>query len=159
MFKFSHLSAQAYGDDRGYLQVLYEVGDVVLKRSFSRAGVFRGMHRQRYPSLQTKLIRVISGRIIDFVFDPSLDLPEIFYKEVTNIDGWIQIESHLAHGFYALEDVEFEYLCHGAYNESSEESFSIAEFLKEKMRISDLILSPKDRAAKPIDVVDGMNNA
>ena len=45
-------------DSRGHLDVLYEQGDLVLKRSFSRAGVFRGMHLQSPPHQQTKLIRV-----------------------------------------------------------------------------------------------------
>ena len=142
-------------DNRGYLDVLYEQGEVILKRSFSRAGVFRGMHWQRPPYAQTKIIHVVSGRILDFVIDPTQDLALLSRRELVPANGWIQIDAHLAHGFYAIEDTEFEYLCIGAYNESAESSFSILEFLKSELGLSELNLSDKDRAAKPLKVVDG----
>ena len=90
-------------DSRGHLDVLYEQGDLVLKRSFSRAGVFRGMHLQSPPHQQTKLIRVASGRILDFIADPSEQPARLFRREIVPSDGWIQIDAHFAHGFYAIE--------------------------------------------------------
>lgn len=139
-------------DERGYLEVLYERGGVVLKRSFSRAGVFRGMHWQQAPFEQTKLIRIVSGRIVDFVLDPSQETPEVYYKELGIGDGWIEIGTNLAHGFYAKEDTEFEYFCHGPYNETAEKSYSIESHLRQKMGFETLILSSKDSRAKPIEV-------
>lgn len=141
-------------DERGYLDVLYEQGQVVLKRSFSKAGVFRGMHLQRSPNPQTKLIRVISGRILDFVLDPSQVPAQLHRRELTYADGWVQIDAHLAHGFYAIEDAEFEYLCLGAYNELAESSYSIEPFLRSELGLTQLTLSSKDRAALPIAVVN-----
>lgn len=142
-------------DVRGYLDVLYEQGDVVLKRSYSRAGVFRGMHWQRPPHAQTKLIRVISGRILDFVFAAESPACQLFYKELGPADGWVLIEAHLAHGFYAVQDTEFEYLCHGAYNEAAERSYSIADFLCQRLGFRDVVFSGKDAAATPLEVVAG----
>lgn len=142
-------------DNRGHLDVLYEQDHVVLKRSFSKAGVFRGMHWQRPPHEQTKLVRVASGRIIDFVVDPSQSPAELHRRELTPEDGWVQIGAHLAHGFYALEDTEFEYLCLGAYKESAESSYSIVSQLQSELGLTQLILSPKDEAAPPLEVVDG----
>lgn len=142
-------------DDRGYLDVLYERGDVVLKRSFSRAGVFRGMHWQRPPHIQTKLIRVVSGSILDFVFDPESAHKVLHYRNITPADGWFEIGAHLAHGFFANEDTEFEYLCHGAYNESAEEVYSIVDFLRSELGLTTLILSSKDLAAKTLHVTNG----
>lgn len=154
-FKVLDASAVRRQDNRGYLDVLYEHNEVVLKRSFSRAGVFRGMHWQRPPSEQTKLVRVASGRILDFVVDPSQVPPRLYLRELGPCDGWVQIDSYLAHGFYAIEDTEFEYLCLGAYNEAAESSFSIINFLHTKLGLTKLILSAKDEAAEPLDVVDG----
>lgn len=152
-YPFINLQSDAFrrSDSRGYLEVIYEQGEVVLKRSFSRAGVFRGMHWQRPPSAQTKIIRVASGRIIDFVMDLKYPKPRIFERELTPDDGWIGIDSNLAHGFFAMEDTEFEYLCHGAYNESAEVCFSILPHLQSRLGLEP-ILSEKDRAATPIEV-------
>jgi dTDP-4-dehydrorhamnose 3,5-epimerase len=154
-FKALVTSSMRQQDDRGYLDVLFEQGEVVLKRSFSRAGVFRGMHWQRPPHAQTKLIRVASGLILDFVVDPSEVPPRLQRRELGPADGWIQIDAHLAHGFYAVEDTEFEYLCLGAYNEGAESSFSIVDFLQSKLGLTQLSLSAKDTAATPLEVVDG----
>lgn len=154
-FKALNAVAQRRQDERGHLDVLYEQGEVVLKRSFSRAGVFRGMHWQRPPHAQIKLIRVASGRILDFVLDPSESPTRLHRRELAPANGWIQIDAHLAHGFYAMEDTEFEYLCIGAYNESAESSFSIVDFLQSKLGLRQLILSTKDAAAAPLEVVDG----
>lgn len=142
-------------DERGYLDVLFEDGGVVLKRSFSKAGVFRGMHWQRPPHDQSKLIRTASGRIIDFVFDPSEALPRLYRREINPSDGWILIRPHLAHGFYALEDTEFEYMCLGPYNEAAESSYSILKYLQSTLGLTNLRLSAKDAAAAHIDVVEG----
>ena len=142
-------------DSRGHLDVLYEQGQIVLKRSFSRAGVFRGMHWQRPPHDQTKLIRVISGRILDFVVNPSESAPVLHRREISPSEGWVEISSMMAHGFYAIEDTEFEYLCLGAYNEASESSYSIAPFLQSNLGLQDLILSEKDAKATPLNVIDG----
>ncbi len=154
-FKALNAVAQRRQDNRGHLDVLYEQGEVVLKHSFSRAGVFRGMHWQRPPHAQIKLIRVASGRILDFVLDPSESPARLHRRELAPADGWIQIDAHLAHGLYAMEDTEFEYLCIGAYNESAESSFSIVDFLQSKLGLRQLILSTKDAAATPLEVVDG----
>lgn len=142
-------------DNRGHLDILYEQGNVVLKRSFSNAGVFRGMHWQRAPYAQTKLIRVASGRILDFVVDPASTPLRLHRRELGTADGWVQIDAHLAHGFYTIEDTEFEYLCLGSYNEGAEVCFSIVNFLQSKLGLTHLILSDKDIAAEPLDVVDG----
>ena len=145
-------TAIRFTDARGHLDVLYEQGDVVLKRSFSRAGVFRGMHWQRPPHAQSKLIRVVSGRILDFVVDPQSESRLLFHRELGPGDGWVLVPAHLAHGFLALQATEFEYLCHGAYAESAEHSYSILHHLAEHHGIRDAIVSAKDAAAAPLEV-------
>ncbi|MCB2001142.1 MAG: dTDP-4-dehydrorhamnose 3,5-epimerase family protein [Rhodoferax sp.] len=145
-------TATRFTDTRGHLDVLYEHGDVVLKRSFSRAGVFRGMHWQRPPHAQSKLIRVVSGRILDFVVDPQSEPRQLFHRELGPDDGWVLVAAELAHGFYAIQDTEFEYLCHGAYAESAEHSYSILHHLAEHHGIHGATVSAKDAAAAPLAV-------
>lgn len=141
------LCAHKKADARGSMEVLYESSSMVLKRSFSKKGVFRGMHMQLPPHQQTKLIRVISGRIVDFVVVPDVNANKIHWQEVDVKSDWIQIDSKFAHGFYALEDTHFEYICDGAYNEKAEQSYSIANFLEKAMGIRDFLLSEKDAHA------------
>ena len=138
---------QRFEDARGWLQVLYETDSTILKRSFSRAGVFRGLHAQTAPTSQTKIIRVVSGRIIDFVVSLTDPGRSILHREVSQADGWIRIDSHFAHGFYALDDTVFEYVCDGRYDEASEQAFSIIDYLRDQLGIADPLLSAKDRAA------------
>ncbi len=139
-------------DVRGSLEVLYESNGLVLKRSFSKKGVFRGMHMQLPPYEQTKLIRIISGRIMDFVVEFSGEGNKIHWLEIDASSDWIRIDSKFAHGFYALEDTTFEYICDGAYNEEAEQSYSITDFLRNTIGITELILSEKDARAQQLRV-------
>jgi dTDP-4-dehydrorhamnose 3,5-epimerase len=144
--------SQKNEDARGSLEILYETNNLVLKRSFSRKGVFRGMHLQLPPHTQTKLIRVISGRIIDFVVEPNNISSKIHWQEIDSTSDWIKIDSKFAHGFYALEDTTFEYICDGAYNERTEQSYSITDFLEKIMGIKECVLSEKDANAQQLSV-------
>ena len=137
-------------DNRGWLEVLYESDAMVLKRSFSKKGVFRGLHVQRAPSPQTKVIRVVEGSIVDVLVsmdDPSRELKT---ATLTPADGWVRIDAQYAHGFYALQDTVFEYVCDGGYDEASEEAYSIADRLPALLGVDTVILSDKDRAARPL---------
>jgi dTDP-4-dehydrorhamnose 3,5-epimerase len=137
-------------DDRGWLEVLYESETMVLKRSFSRKGVFRGLHVQQAPSAQTKVIRVVSGSIVDIVVSMDDPARELKSTTLTPADGWVRIGAEYAHGFFALEDTVFEYACDGGYDEASELAFSIADRLPTLLGVDDVILSDKDRAAPPL---------
>ncbi|MBX9881068.1 MAG: dTDP-4-dehydrorhamnose 3,5-epimerase [Sphingomonas sp.] len=152
-FPLLEASAPRFEDTRGWLQVLHESGDLVLKRSFSRAGVFRGLHAQLAPAPQTKIIRVVSGRIVDVL--ASLDDPQrsIVHRTITAADGWVRIAAHFAHGFYACDDTVFEYICQGRYDPGAEQAFSVTAWLRDVMGIVDPILSDKDRLAPPLHPV------
>jgi dTDP-4-dehydrorhamnose 3,5-epimerase len=136
-------------DARGWLQVLYESETMVLKRSFSRAGVFRGLHAQRGDSPQVKVIRVVSGRITDFLADLDDPARPLIHQQLGPDDGWVQIGANYAHGFFAHEDTVFEYACDGGYDEASESAFSIVDELA-ALGFDAPILSDKDRAAPPL---------
>lgn len=137
-------------DNRGWLEVLYESDAMVLKRSFSKQGVFRGLHVQRDPSPQTKVIRVVEGRIVDIIVDLDDPTLELKTTTLTPEDGWVRIDAQYAHGFYALEPTLFEYVCDGGYDEASEAAYSIADRLPALLGVKTVILSDKDRAAPPL---------
>jgi dTDP-4-dehydrorhamnose 3,5-epimerase len=141
-----------HNDERGYLEVLYENNSTILKRSFSKKGVFRGLHRQPHPFAQVKLVRVISGSIVDFILDVDNEERKLYTQRITPQHDWILIDALYAHGFYALEDTIFEYICDGGYCEDAEESFSILEYLKGLSFVDQIIISEKDLAAEVVSV-------
>ena len=154
MVSFPRLKDEAvrFEDERGYLEVLYESSSMVLKRSFSRKGVFRGLHAQYRSTPQVKLVRVIDGAILDFVTRLPVKDGKVEHTRLAPSDGWVRIDSHLAHGFYALEDSYFEYICDGGYAEDSEVSLSIAEHVSRITGDHNLIMSAKDRHAPTLAV-------
>jgi dTDP-4-dehydrorhamnose 3,5-epimerase len=137
-------------DARGWLEVLYESDSSVLKRSFSIRGAFRGLHWQTEAAPQTKIIRVVSGAIVDFVVDMKDPARAIHHDRIVPGDGWVRIDANLAHGLYALEDTLFEYFCDGGYDESSELAFSITDHIKAVLGVDEVILSAKDQASPPL---------
>jgi dTDP-4-dehydrorhamnose 3,5-epimerase len=141
-------SPLTFEDKRGNMKILYESSRAALKRSYSSKGVLRGLHHQFGLYTQEKVIRIISGKILDFVADPDDQNEIVWCKEIVPSDEWVHINSTLAHGFYALEDVVFEYFCDGQYFEESEHSYCIAEVVKKVLGITDILMSEKDKKGK-----------
>ena len=123
-----------YHDDRGHffesfnLQSWHNQGFsnnfVQDNQSFSKKGVVRGLHFQLAPYAQGKLVRVISGLVLDLALDLRPDSPTFGKYELFELDGasgtMVYIPEGFAHGFAALEDSVFHYKCTGQYNKSSE---------------------------------------
>ncbi len=141
-----------FPDERGSLKVLLETDSIVIKNSFSKRGVFRGLHWVKEPFGQTKVIRVVEGEILDFVLDINKSGNQLCYRTVRPDDNWILIDSKFPHGFYSCTDTTFEYVCIGSYNESAEECFSIEHILESELGLTNLILSNKDRHGKKVYV-------
>lgn len=139
-------------DARGHIDIVYESATSVLKRTFSKAGVFRGMHWQAPPKPQVKIFRVVEGRIVDFVIDMDDPARTLLHSEVGPSDGWVRIDAHFAHGFYAVEDCVFEYFCDGGYDEAAEQGFNVADRVAALLGVSTLQLSAKDAAAPPLSL-------
>ena len=123
-----------HGDDRGYLVETYNQKDmeeagiditfVQDNQSMSTKGVLRGLHFQKqYP--QTKLVRVIKGRVFDVVVDLRKD-SKTFGKwhgvELTAENSkQFLIPRGFAHGFLVLSDMaEFCYKCDDFYHPNDE---------------------------------------
>lgn len=137
--------SKVFLDARGDLEIIYEKNSFVLKRSLSRKGTFRGLHYQKKPYEQTKIIRVVSGLITDFVSQPDDVEQVVWYKKISPSDGWFLVENSLAHGFFANEETTFEYICIGEYSESSEQTLNISKIFKKYFIEENLILSDKDK--------------
>lgn len=156
MTPFKQLSAfnKLYTDDRGELSILLEERDIVIKNSVTKKGVFRGLHWQRDPYPQTKIIRVIEGQIIDFVIDMTSHDTSLYHRLVMPEHGWIKIDSRFAHGFYSFTNVKFEYICLGEYNEDAEVSISINDILQSEFQLEECLISEKDKKGMKLDIAE-----
>ena len=123
-----------FGDERGYFLESYHkqafsdngipFDFVQDNQSLSSAGVLRGLHFQREPHAQGKLVRVIMGKAIDVAVDlrpgsPTLGKHEKFLLD-SKTQNMVYIPAGFAHGFLALEQCLFTYKCTNFYNKASE---------------------------------------
>lgn len=93
-------------------------------QSFSKKGVVRGLHFQRAPFGQGKLVRVVSGRVLDVAVDIRPESPTFGQYELFELSAELNNMAYLpegfAHGFAALEDSVFSYKCTNVYNKECE---------------------------------------
>ena len=93
-------------------------------QSFSKKGVVRGLHFQNAPFAQGKLVRVISGRVLDVAVDIRAESPTFGKYEVfelrSDTNNMAYVPEGFAHGFVALEDSVFSYKCTNGYSKESE---------------------------------------
>ena len=123
-----------HGDSRGYFMETYNENDmkeagfdytfVQDNQSMSAKGVLRGMHFQKnYP--QTKLVRVIRGKVFDVVIDlrEGSNTYGKWHGELLTEENGRQflIPRGFAHGFLVLSDyAEFCYKCDDFYHADDE---------------------------------------
>lgn len=122
-----------FGDDRGYFfesfrQDFFEehVGQVAFvqeNESKSAYGVLRGLHFQKPPFTQSKLVRVLHGSVLDVAVDMRLGSPS-YGRHVTCMLDTVRkrmlwIPKGFAHGFLVLsEEAVFAYKCDNYYTPS-----------------------------------------
>jgi len=124
--------------------------------SYSYKNVVRGMHFQRGIHAQAKFVRVLKGSIIDVVIDLdqlSKTFGEMETFHLTPVSYSLYVPNTHAHGFWALEDTEFIYVCDRAYAPSAESGINPLDTSLPFPWLADtaanpeeLILAPKDRA-------------
>ena len=134
------LHPQVFGDDRGWFmesfnQQRFEAALKALNlpiptfvqdnHSCSQKGVLRGLHFQREPYAQGKLVRVVQGRAWDVAVDIRPNSKT--YGEWVGVElsaenkTMLWIPEGFAHGFIALEDnTQFLYKTTNYYNKESE---------------------------------------
>jgi len=151
-----------YGDDRGYFfesynkqSFLKENVDIIFvqdNQARSVYGVVRGLHFQKDPHSQTKLIRVLEGNILDVAVDLRKGSPT--YGKAYTIELSAENKKQLlvpqgfAHGYSVLsETAEVFYKCDRFYNKETEGGLAYndpALAIDWKIPQEKMILSPKD---------------
>lgn len=111
-------------DTRGYLERLFCASDLIswsnrpvaqVNRTFTaKKGTIRGLHFQRTPHAEAKLVSCLRGRVMDFALDIRKDSPtfgKIFSIELdAEINNAVLLPEGIAHGFQTLtNDVEMLY--------------------------------------------------
>ena len=95
-----------HGDDRGYFVDKLNFGQD--NESKSSKGVLRGLHYQLAPHAQTKLVRVISGRVLDVAVDIRKNSPTFGQHVAVELSAdnkkQLLVPRGFAHGFVVLED-------------------------------------------------------
>jgi dTDP-4-dehydrorhamnose 3,5-epimerase len=104
---------QVFEDDRGYFFESFNqkkfpyINFVQDNQSFSRRGVLRGLHYQ-IKKPQCKLVRVVSGEILDVAVDLRISSPTfkkyVAYKLSSDNQQQLFIPDGFAHGFLVLSD-------------------------------------------------------
>lgn len=155
---------QVHGDDRGYFIETFNQRDfnaasgldivfVQDNQSRSSKGVLRGLHMQKGPAAQAKLVRVLEGAVLDIAVDLRKDSPSFgqhFSIELTAENHQqFYIPAGFAHGFVVLSEyATFFYKVDKFYQPGDEVGIMYndkALNIDWKLESSAFILSPKDK--------------
>lgn len=156
------IEPRVFDDARGYFFESYSkrrfdeavrpVEFVQDNESMSTRGVIRGLHFQRPPFSQSKLVRCVRGAVLDVVVDIRRGSPTYGRHVAVELTGanrrQLFVPRGFAHGFAVLSDeAVFQYKCDNYYHPESEGGISIADrSLGIDWRIdpAEAILSEKD---------------
>lgn len=157
------LEPEVFGDERGYFFESYSqqkfdtlvrpVRFVQDNESRSKYGVLRGLHFQKGRHAQSKLVRVVRGRVLDVAVDIRRGSPTFGRYVSVELSGENKrqffVPRGFAHGFSVLSDEAiFQYKCDNLYVPGSEGAIAWddpAIAIDWKLSADDVILSPKDR--------------
>lgn len=157
------IEPKVHGDSRGYFVETfrqdkleeflgYQINFCQDNESKSSKGVLRGLHYQLPPYAQTKLVRVIHGRVLDVAVDIRKNSPTFGKYVSVELSGenkkQLLIPRGFAHGFVVLEDdTVFAYKVDNYYSPQcdrgiafDDKNLNIDWILKKE----ELNLSPKD---------------
>ena len=158
------LKPKVFYDDRGYFFESFnqqefnkETGLNILfvqdNQSYSTEGVIRGLHYQIPPFEQAKLVRVISGKVLDIAIDIRKNSPTYGKYISVELSGennlQLFIPAGFAHGFVTLSETAiFSYKCSNFYSKEHEGGI---RFNDSKLNIdwqiasNEMIVSDKDK--------------
>jgi dTDP-4-dehydrorhamnose 3,5-epimerase len=169
-----------FKDNRGTfapLPLIFGDGKLsILKKNWLQSNIsvnpnkwtLRGLHYQSEPYSQTKLVKVITGHIIDFVVDlrkDSEDYGKCFTFEVTP-NNEVYVPKGFAHGFITTEDnTVVQYLVDDSYSQPNEGSIlwssvpgvveSISGVIQD-FNPENILISDKDKVCQTFE--DYLNN-
>lgn len=129
------IEPSVFSDDRGYFYESYnkakfaahgiDIDFVQDNQSFSKKGSVRALHGQANPFAQGKLVRVVSGRVLDVAVDIRKESPtygQHFSIELSSDNKTMfWIPAGFLHGFVALaDDTIFNYKVNNYFDKASE---------------------------------------
>jgi dTDP-4-dehydrorhamnose 3,5-epimerase len=126
-------------------------------QSFSSYGTIRGLHFQKPPYAQTKVVRVLQGKVFDVAVDlrkNSNTFGKWFGIELSNKNQKVLfIPRGFAHGFSVLSKTAiFSYKCDNFYNKESEVGILLNDVdlnIDWIINSKNMIISEKDKLNKP----------
>lgn len=155
------IEPDVFRDERGYFcetyneaklsQLGFTQNFVQDNESKSSKGVLRGIHFQKPPFAQAKLVRVVSGSVIDFAVDLRKGSPTYGKYKAVKLDAekknMLYLPEGFGHAFVSLEDnTIFSYKCSNFYNKESESGILFSDpDLAIDWQIENPILSDKDK--------------
>lgn len=158
------IEPDVFGDSRGYFFESYsqkKFDEQVRKIEFvqdneskSRYGVLRGLHFQKGKDAQSKLVRVVKGRVLDVAVDIRKGSPtfgQYVAVELTEENHrQLFVPRGFAHGFSVLsEDAVFQYKCDNLYAPHAEGAIAWDDpdiGIDWQLPAEDVLLSAKDAA-------------
>ena len=171
------IQPKVFGDHRGYFFESFSERDFTEKvrpvkfvqdnESKSCYGVLRGLHFQKPPHSQSKLVRVVKGAVLDVAVDIRKGSPTFGHHvcvELTEENHrQLFIPRGFAHGFAVLsEEAVFQYKCDDFYAPESEGAIAWNDpdlGIDWKISKDDIVLSAKDMnhpvlkdASSPFDI-------
>lgn len=125
---------KSFADGRGFFMEVYnkevfeEAGFfeqfIQDNLSFSKKGVLRGLHLQKEPYTQGKLITIIDGHVLDVAVDLREGSPTfgdyIMIELSSQNNKQLYVPPGFAHGFFALQSTHFFYKCTAPYRKDFE---------------------------------------
>ena len=167
------LEPKVFKDERGYFFESFierdfsacvspDVRFVQDNESKSSYGVVRGLHFQKPPYCQSKLVRVLSGRVLDVAVDIRKGSPTFGQYVAVELSGENKLQFFVprgfAHGFSVLsEEAVFQYKCDNFYAPSSEGAIAWDDpeiGIDWKVPSDKVVLSAKDKAHKRLSEAD-----
>ncbi|NPA60850.1 MAG: dTDP-4-dehydrorhamnose 3,5-epimerase [Epsilonproteobacteria bacterium] len=163
---------QLHGDSRGYFMETfrqdklenllgYRINFCQDNESKSDRGVLRGLHYQLPPYAQTKLVRVVKGRVLDVAVDIRRGSPTFGQHIAVELSGEnrreLLIPRGFAHGFVVLEDnTIFAYKVDSYYSPESDRGILYSDIdldIDWRLDRDEIILSDRDRVHPKLNEV------
>lgn len=156
------LEPKVFRDARGYFfesfsqrefeENVRKINFVQDNESMSSYGVIRGLHFQRPPFTQSKLVRCVKGRVLDVAVDIRKGSPTYGQHVAVELSEWNHrqffVPRGFAHGFSVLsESAVFQYKCDNFYAPEADGGISIKDEtlgIDWQIPVEKTILSKKD---------------
>ena len=175
------IEPKVFGDERGYFVETFRAdtfeAETGIKTAFvqdnesrSGYGVLRGLHYQLPPHAQSKLVRVIEGRVLDVAVDIRKGSPTFGQHVCMELSAenkhQLFIPRGFAHGFVVLSETAiFSYKVDNYYSPECDRGIKFDDPLLGidwKIAASELVLSDKDKIQPllhdAVDLFDYSNN-